>query len=490
MAAAAGARRTDTAYERFLRDSNASDAYVAPYAFVGDLTDRIRTVSGVQVEGRFQAATVGEQGPDGSLLSNDSPDEGLTVYVDLDDSLGRTDRPRLLGGRLPDRDRADEVLINRTLARRRHLRVGDRLELLNIDRSLVARYRGDEDLVNRAVRRGDAHPEVVTFTVTGIGLFSDEVGLDTRYGEGVVIVPRIYLTVHQPVLEWVKDRVRVDPGTSPQSVRVAIDQAVAPDRADISLVAERAHRVGRTTRPYVVGLALVAVVLGLAGAVVVGQMLRRQSMSDALDDPLLLTLGVTIRQLATLRAARAAVVAVVGVAVAVMVALACSLALPLGPASDADPNQGLAVDGPVIALGAAAIVVLAESSAIRVGRGAVRAGRPGSSAGRTRARPAPPPASSPIVLAALRGATGGGRVATRTVRVALVSSVVAVAAIVAVLTCSATLDRVAATPARYGWNWDVMLIGGGGYSTTRDAPSRSRGIRAWPSGATPRSPRW
>ena len=117
VALVAGARRTDTAYARFLRAQRAADAVT----FLGKggpvSEDQVRHLANVA-----DSAT--------AELPFSPRDSDLIPIVLTDPRLGTAvDRFKFLAGRAPRRDRADEVAVSFVLARQRHLHVGSALTI-------------------------------------------------------------------------------------------------------------------------------------------------------------------------------------------------------------------------------------------------------------------------------------------------------------------------------------------------------------------------
>src|SRR5215475_2514673 len=116
LAAVAGARRTDSAYPRFLRASNASDVMLSP-----DATGR---------DGYYRALArlphVAAVAPYVGLQTG----AGGQVVAPVDNRFGHVvDVPKVLDGRLPLPDRADEIAIDQRGAALLHLRVGSTLAM-------------------------------------------------------------------------------------------------------------------------------------------------------------------------------------------------------------------------------------------------------------------------------------------------------------------------------------------------------------------------
>ena len=108
LTAAAGARRTDTAYPRLLRSANPAQLLVipdepVPPAFYPRLS-HLPQVASLSVASLYDALLPGRHGPSAALAETlSSPN----------DSFGVTgDRVRILSGRVPDRDDPHAVMID------------------------------------------------------------------------------------------------------------------------------------------------------------------------------------------------------------------------------------------------------------------------------------------------------------------------------------------------------------------------------------------
>ena len=95
--------------------------------------------------------------------------------------------------------------------------------------------------------------------------------------------------------------------------------------------------VARGIRPHAIALALVAALVAIAGACILGQTLMRQSDADAADRPTLTALGMSRRGLLASAMWPAGFVAVVAAVTAAVTALSASLLTPI--ASPARSNQ-------------------------------------------------------------------------------------------------------------------------------------------------------
>ncbi|HWD43307.1 MAG TPA: hypothetical protein VHM23_06245, partial [Actinomycetota bacterium] len=119
MAAAIGARRTETAYPRLLEATLAEDAQVGVGGYAEDhpgYIDRLRRLPQV---GDLGLASVAFLAPD---LGADPPAPvpwDIAPVVSTDGRFGWTvERPLILAGRRPDPGHAEEVAVSESLARR------------------------------------------------------------------------------------------------------------------------------------------------------------------------------------------------------------------------------------------------------------------------------------------------------------------------------------------------------------------------------------
>jgi hypothetical protein len=125
LGAAAGARRTASAYPRMLVATRSEDVYLAgpsPWSNPADarVVDEIEQLPQVATVARIAAVTI--------YPSDRDVVPTFYHFAGTDPRyLREVDRPKLLAGRLPDPARADEVLVNPALASAQHLTVGSRV---------------------------------------------------------------------------------------------------------------------------------------------------------------------------------------------------------------------------------------------------------------------------------------------------------------------------------------------------------------------------
>ena len=285
LTAAAGARRTDTAYARFSKSSGAADLLVAPSnggnaGFDNDLR-RLPEVIGLGREGLANLALIG---PAGHL------DPNLNAATSVDGQYGLTiSRPKILRGHPFTLDQADEVMVDPALANRFHLHPGGTVAMLSAPNDA----QGNPD-PTRAKR--------VTFRVAAIVVFNNQV-VPVNLGDSdpeVLLTPAFAKIPGQPPGDVALLRLR--PGTDLAEFRRQLDavQHRHPEVGDQLLVAnldEQAAKVERAIRPQATALAAFALLAGLVALAAGGQLLGRQVLLDAAEYPVLRAVGMDRRQL-------------------------------------------------------------------------------------------------------------------------------------------------------------------------------------------------
>lgn len=454
VSAAAGARRTDTAYPRFLRRSHAADLLVTPArsGFGGYFSAlaHLPEVSSSASEAFLQMSLPGPgASPFSDLVAEASPDGGEGVSVD---------RVKVLAGAIFDPADPRAAMIDQQLADRAHLRPGGTLHLIG-----YPQLGGNADV---------AHQARLAFRVSAIVVFDDQIVSATRE----LAAPRVLLS---PAFARTRQGRSFNPagGAASVALRPGADAAAFTRKA--AALAAR-YRVGkidvvhlateytvaeRAIRPQAAALAVFAALAGLIALALIGQLLSRQLVLDSAEFPILRALGMTRSGLAALSLARVAVVTTAGAAVAVGVAIAASPLMPIGPARLAEPSRGIEVNAAILAAGfavtAAAPFLLVVPAALRAAArapgplGLARSAAPGRSSrvGPALGLPGSVPGSVGVRMAFQ---PGYGRTAVP-VRSALVGTTVAVAAVVMAMVFGASFLGLVGTPHRYGQNWAQEL---------------------------------
>jgi ABC-type lipoprotein release transport system permease subunit len=461
IAAAAGARRTETAVPRSAAASNLSDVAVSQFGYSNLDFAQVKRLPGVEYAYRNDNFFfVGKTDRGRSL---DVGKSGLIASADPAVGVSR-DAPKILHGRRADPARIDEAVADEEAARLLGLRVGSRF---------TARFAAASQLQSFLADTGESGPFRMrgprqTFKVVGISaVFSTAT---SNYSE-TQLTPAFYRALANRLARSPQFGVYLDRGQAGvPGFKAQIEPLARGRGAEFRTKDDYLSEVERAVHVQAAALWVLAGLAGIVAFLVLVQAFARQAFTQSVDYPVLRALGMTTRELAQVSLARAASIATVGAVLAVGVAIALSPLAPVGSlARKAEPDPGVSVDVLVIALGgAAALILLIAAAALP----AWRAARTDSLAG---ARTADSANASPIGLRLARAGfpptvvtgvrmalePGTGRTAVP-VRTTIAGAVVAVAAIAMALSFSASLGRLVDTPRLYGQNWDVQF--GDGFS--------------------------
>ena len=476
LAAAAGARRSEAALPRFLAANRTMDAAVfLPTADpTDDLAEARRRVAALpEVRQVFR-----ESGRVGALiLAGADPADPARWHrqlgtVALDPGGAVFGRPIVVAGRLPDEGRAEEVAVDEELAERRGLRVGARYRVAAFTlqqlgpagegRAVTPRGAVADQLVVGIVRYPkDLLPVVTTqdslFVNSGdlylTPAYWRRYGPDiARYGIGLAVALRDG-QAGLPVLNASLRRLFGPQAAAESTEGWGGDEAITTGtRRAIALESA--------------ALAAFALLAAVAAMLLVGQTLGRQILMEAAESPVLRALGMTRGQLVGTAVVRAVPLAVAGSLLAVAGAVALSPATPLGVARRAELDPGLAVDLPVLAAGAVAVVAGVLACAALAGWRAGRDRGGGLDSGELPARGRRSRVAASLGAAGLPPAAvigtrlalepGRGRTAVP-VRSAIVAAAGAVCALTMAVTFGASLLRLVGDPLAYGITWDLRV---------------------------------
>ena len=455
LAAACGARRTDTAYARFLLASDSSDLLVSAEGTGRESFYRaLAEQPGVRSLGAVEVLDAG------IVTSSGESDVTVSVFAPTDDMFAlQIDRPKVLSGRMFDPDRADEAVIDQAMARRHHLRLGNRISVMVFDGS------GDEPDPSHALR---LEPRVVGIVVSRTSVVPVTL-FDAR--PSMVLSPAALSEVPAEWLGTDAAVVRLQPGTSTGEFG-ALAQTLAsryPETRGHLFVADEASQVAtveRAIRPQAIALLVFAILAAIAAWLLVGQILSRQLFVASTEHPILRSLGMSPSQLIRLGLFEVGLAATAGGLLSVGVAIVASRFMPIGPARLIEPRPGVEINVAVLAIGFVLIVVLL------IARAALPAWRvaslPSGIEGTVEV-PGSQRHSRVVALATRWGLPTTGVVGLRMtfepgrgrtalpVRSALAGTVAAVAALAAALSFGTSLVHLVRSPALYGQTWDLSV---------------------------------
>ena len=480
LGALAGARRTGTAYGRYLHAINSSDVFVnVPGAVLSAIrqVERLPGVASAAASVGLNANPVVNGKINDAFLTN-----GLTGSLDGDGF--RQDRMTVLAGRLPRLDARDEVALTQGQAKFFHTGVGGHV---------TYEFYRTNPTTNASVPAGRS-----TFLVTGIVDIPPVLGDQFDDVNGAVLPPATtarYLS-GEFAFGWVGLRLTAGTAGIPALQRRLATLASSLDRlfhaspGTIRLNIRRLdivhQEVQQGIEPQALALAVLGALAALALLVLAGQGLAQLLARSAPDLAGLRAIGASRTQAALAAGLAGAVAVLGGTALAVAGAVAVSPLAPVGAVRQFDPVRGVQADPLVLTGGgcalAAVLLTLLGVLAWRSARppGDVPAPRVSSVAVAAAGLGLPVTAVVGIREALDRGA--GRRRAP--VLATVIGSVVAVMAVAMAVVFGASLTGLVANPARYGWNWTLLMDTQGGYGSWSPAQmdrlvSGQRGVTGW-----------
>ena len=445
----AGARRTASAYDRMVADTEAWDVLVNP-------NDGIESALDPEAVGRLpQVEEIGTlDGVGATVMAGDETTLGagpLVLAARDERVLVEFSRPRVVDGAIYDPADPSHVMIEDVVAETYGVQAGDTLQ---IGTATV------EELIEWE-EAGASGPMPLTprdATVAAVVTMHDGIVVDEGFQYGHVFLSPAFAEAHELTPFFFGMAVRLQEGADMRELRAAVQRLAPGEAIEFKTEAAVADTVRRGTMPHTAALLLFAVVVGAAGVVVAGQAASRQLDGLRREAPNLLAMGLDRRQLRRAALLRAGGLGAAGTGVALVVAVAVSPLFPLGVADRAEIEPGVDVDGLVLAPGGLLLfTVLVGWCAVTMRK----VGRPARPAPLRRPRWAERIAtafSSPIATMGLRASLApGGDARATPVRAALGGLSLAVAAVAATVTFGANLDDLVETPSEYGWGWDAML---------------------------------
>jgi ABC-type lipoprotein release transport system permease subunit len=469
LGSVAGARRTATAYGRYLASINASDVFVnVPGSFPGMPATRPVTLISSLPGVISHAAYIGLNGlpvvhgkVDNSFLTN-------SVNGSLDREYFSQDRATVLAGRLPPQGSTSTVVLTPTIAKLFGTGIGGTVSYLfrplnaqgqPVGRSFTRSYRvaAIAEIPPALVDESDqAEGSILPLGATRQLLpeyFYAWIGL--RLARGTAGIGEL----QQELSALAADLQRQEQQATHRNVSAP---TFSINRSDVIR-----NQVQQAIRPETVALSVFGAIAALAMLVLVVQGLAQMVGRSAPDIAVFRALGATRGQ-AALTAALPGVLPVLGgVALAVAGAVAVSPLAPVGPVRRFDPDRGISADGLTLGAGAAlfclALLGLLAVLAVQSVRPRESAAGVGSSAVARAAAAAGLPAAA--VVGTRNAFEPGAGVRAVPVRSALLGSVAAVTAVVTAVVFSASLGGLSTHPARYGWNWDLVIQAESGYGS-------------------------
>lgn len=455
IAAAAGARRTETAFDRAAKEIRPNHLTVGSggdFGFADLDLDRVARLPQVVDAAREDYPLFGFAQTDGGrklsaeelgLLASPDPRYG----VDLDAF-------EIIDGRRADPTRVEEAVVGETAAERFGLHPGSTVELAFYARDQLAEF-----ATERSPR-----PTGPRLRFHVVGAFEEFALPGGGESDSPMLASSAFYRKYRGSIAMIDSlAVRLRHGEADlQPFRKGVDDLAKGGSKSVFTSFEATDQLERSAHFVAAALWLLAALGAVAGIVILGQAVARQVAIQATEHQTLRALGLTPRQLLEVGMAQAALVGIAAVVIGAALAVALSPIAPLGHARDAEPDPGPAFDGLVLGAGSAGlfVLVLAVSAAAfwraaraprATSRAGVRGGRPGVA---TRLARLGLPVTA-VVGARLALDRGSGP-ASVPVGSALAGVVLAVATLTTALIFTASLHRLESTPRLYGQNWDVQ----------------------------------
>jgi ABC-type lipoprotein release transport system permease subunit len=449
LAVAAGARRADSAIDRFAEVTNQPQVEIELASF-DDLGGAESVLASLPSASELADTVERVGGVEGLTVLNwiaATPDpRGEFFNGGIGTQRGRAPTPLLLDGRWPDPTDPHEAVVGEAAMDEWRLELGATVPLHSLGPTQLGRWIG--------VEGGEAAGPVVDVRVVGV----------IRDIEEITDAPEPFLLVNQAFVDEYEGEVLSVPGivsvtAVPGSVdRVVEDLQEAVGAAyTVGVEAEDfAGRIDEAVSVEVDALWVFALAAAAAGLVVVYQAMSRHAADEAGDRFVLRMLGSTRRNQVVGSAVRLAPALLAGALGAAGLAVSLSPLFPRGLARRAEPSPGFRVDGPVLVVGVVAIVVLGAIAAAVVGRGRRRDARLGGVA---------PPAPLDRLAASMSPAGGLGLRFALAPRgrmahagwAGITGAALAVAGLLMVAVVDRSVDRLMHTPRLYGAGWDAVL---------------------------------
>ena len=455
VTAFAGARRTASSFDRLREETRAYDHGVvvdAPGASPTDddsydeaTIERIRQLPQIESSGGLVIYIASIPGADSEMALNVPEDDTLGTHIAAD---------RVLRGRMPAVERVDEVAVNEVAVQQIGVDVGSVLTLETLSPDQQQRLlAGDPSTFDQ----GPLGPELQLRVVGVLRGPSDVMGRSDPTAYGTPAFDREYRG--QVAYAYRILVVRRADGYTGAEFDDAVGSVLSGFRLGMFDAELENKPAERTTRTLAVGLAVFALIAGLVSILVVNQAVTRHVNGADADHPALSALGFTRPQRLWGLVAMVAPATIGAALVTTVASNAGSALMPVGLARRIEPEPGLRFDALATALGAGVLVATMLLTATIAAMSATR-----------RQRVSEQTSKQPSRIAVALSALGLGPVSATGIRLAfdrrspalpVRSTMIAVAAALAVLagslTFSASLDRLEASPERWGYGWDLML---------------------------------
>ncbi len=484
LASVAGARRTQSAFPRFLAASNPSDIAIDEGSYNPAIINAIRHLPGVTSVRSYVAFNVGVLNAHGAPDVNSAFNQAVEFVGSIDGLYFDQDRIAVLSGRRANEHRPDEAMVSAQTAEQFNLHVGSTLPI---------GFYSNQQFATPGFNLATPPYHSLTLHIVGIGEFADEVVQDD-----VDKIPRVLIT---PALTrqflgccttYAWNGVQLRSGTAGVPALERTYSAHLPKGYPVyvrvnSVVEAQGERA---VKPQSVALGVFGIIVALAALVLAGQAVSRLISQLQEEHLIMRSIGATPRQLMSDSLVGLLLALVLGALGAAVAAVALSPISPIGAVRQIEVSPGISFDWTVLLWGIALFCLVPGVVALAL---SYRATLEGQAQRRTAARKrgngaVRTAAAAGLPVAAVTGidlALDPGRSRNAVpVRSAIVGTTLAVLTLTSAITFGASLNTLVDHPNLYGWNWTGALIAGAGYG---DVPGQEaarllnadRGVEAW-----------
>jgi FtsX-like permease family protein len=471
LAAAAGARRGQTAFGRLWASTLPATVTVLPNQ-PGFDWDKVRALPEVAVLAEFPV--------NGTPFVLTCCPETSIGFAPIGDEIARTiERPDLLAGRVFDPGRADEILVTPQFAAAYHKGVGDLVTM-----RLASPKQVDDHWDGTT---GPPRGPVIQARIVGVGrnVFGSSTADGPQSKGGVLPSPALFAHYRANILGtsgqmYINALIRLKGGTAAIPAFRA-DLARVTGRSDIDVWNNREFFGGvieRTTWYEAACLFAFALAALVAAIFLIGQSVARYTSATVADLQVLQAVGMTPRQAVASATAPPLLAAAAGATLGVVAAIVASRWMPIAAASYQEPHPGVSADWLILGPGwvLAPVLVAAGSAAAAALALAPRRRRAVPRRSAVAAAAASAGLGVPVVVGARFALEPGRGRAAVPVRPALLGAVAGVLGVLAAFTFSAGVSDAAANPARFGQTWQLdTFLGLSGHDFT---PAAGQVLRA------------
>jgi hypothetical protein len=463
MASVAAARRTQSSYPTFLESTNPSNLTMAVFqtstggggSSLMSAIERLPDVKDVVTAGTLPLIDIGAKGaPRLKNLAN------INIVSSLDGMAVDQDRLAILQGRAANQHRADEIVMNAGAARILGVHVG---QVITLGLYTSAQMNLPDFGSSKVKPVLLAHERLVGIVALNTQLVQDDV--DQTYGDifaTAALVREVAkpLSSFTPVLYGIQLR-HGDRGLAKVQHEL-VGLVPKGEIYEFHVASAVTSQVELAIKPESVALGAFGAIAALACLILAAQAISRLLRRGDRDRDVLRALGASPMMLVEEGLVSVLFAVGLGTIVAAVIAVTLSPLGPLGPVRPVYPDAGFSADWTVIGIGIAALIVglgvITSVVSIRsVAKGTIQSRDPVSH--RSRAELGLQSAGIPLVgVVGVHFALESGRRRSAVpVRSIVVSTVIAVAMVVATLTFSSGLSTLISRPPLYGWNWTYLL---------------------------------